>query len=86
MDSLIIMTIALSIGMSIWLYLFMRDKVFSIFLAIFGTSAAIPLFFHLQLNFGYAWLIWIALVVLIILYLGKKYPHKMKEWEKHFKR
>ena len=85
MKDLIIMTIALSIGMGIYLYFFTRDKVFCVFLALFGTSAAIPLFFHLQFNFGYAWLIWIILVVLIIFYLGKKYPEKMREWEKHFR-
>jgi len=84
MKDLIIMTIALSIGMSIFLYILLRNKVFCVFLALFGTSAAIPLFFHLKYNFGYAWLIWIISILIIIFYLGKKYPQKMKEWEKHF--
>ncbi len=78
------MTIALSIGASIWLYIFTRNKVFCIFSALFGISAAIPLFFHLKYNFGYAWLIWIISIPIIIFYLGKKYPKKMKEWEKQF--
>lgn len=78
------MTIALSVGMGIFLNIFTRDKVFCVFLALFGTSAAIPLFFHPKYNFGYAWLIWIISILIIIFYLGKKYPKKMKEWEKHF--
>ena len=84
MYGLIIMTVGLSIGMSIFLYLSTRSKPFCVFLALFGTSAAIPLFFHLQFDFGWAWLIWIVCVLVIIIYLGKKYPGKMKEWEKHF--
>ncbi len=85
MKDLIIMTIALSIGMGIYLYIFTRDKVFCVWLALSGISATIPLFFHLKYNFGYAWLIWIIFYGIIIVYLGKKYPNKMKEWEKHFR-
>lgn len=85
MEDLVIMTIGLSIFASVWLYIFMRSKVFSVFVAIFGTSAAIPLYFHLEYDLGFAWLIWIISVVAIIFYLGKKYPKKMKEWEKHFR-
>lgn len=84
MKGLIIMTIGLSLGMSGFIYIFTRDKVFCVFVALFGTSAAIPLFFHLKYDFGYAWLIWIISIGIIIFYLGKKYPEKMKEWEKHF--
>jgi hypothetical protein len=84
MTSLIIMTIALSIGISVMLYIFNRNKVESVFVAIFGISAAIPIFFHFQYDFGYAWLIWIISLLVIISFLFKKYPKKMKEWGKHF--
>ncbi len=79
MVSLIIMIIALSIGMGAYLYIFTRDKVFCISFVIFGSSAIIPLFFHLRYDFGYAWLIWILCYVILVVYLGKKYPKKMKE-------
>ncbi len=84
MMDLIIMTILLSIGMSIYLYIFTRKKYFCIFLAIFGTSAAIPLFFHLKYNFGHAWTIWIVSFIVLILAISIKYPEKMKKWEKDF--
>ena len=84
MRGLIIMTIALSNGMAIWLYIFTRAKAFCVLVALFGSSAAIPVFLHSRCGFGYAWLIWIIAVAAVIFYLGKKYPDKMKEWEKQF--
>ena len=84
MNDLIIMTPALSIGVALLLWVTTRDLVVAVFLAAFGTSATIPLFFHLKYDFGFAWLIWIICVIAAIFYLGKKYPDKMKKWEKHF--
>jgi len=78
------MTIGLSIGMSIYLYLFTRQKYFCWFFAIFGSSASIPLFSHLKYNFGNAWLVWIICFVVLMFYLGKKYSEKMKKWEEDF--
>jgi hypothetical protein len=84
MKDLILMTIFLPIGIAVYLYIFTRQKYFAFFVAVSGSSAAIPLFFFLRYDFGQAWYIWIILIIAIIFYLGKKYPEKMKEWEKEF--
>lgn len=81
---LIIATIGLSICVAIWNYVLTRDKVFSISLALLGCSAVFPIFLHLRYDLGISWLIWFGIWGCLILYLKKKYPDKMKEWEKSF--
>ena len=86
MKDLILVTIGLAAFLGILFYILHRDKVFSLFTVIFAASAAIPLLFHLKYDFGWAWLIWIIVIVAIIFYLGKRYPEKMKEVDRYFGR
>ena len=86
MKDLILMTIGLAVFLGILSYILHRDRVFSLFEVAFVASAAIPLFVHLRYDFGWAWLIWIVVIVAIIFYLGKRYPEKMKEVDRYFGR
>ncbi len=84
MMDLIFATIGLSLGGAVWSYFLIRDAVFSISLALFGCSTSIPVFLHLKYNLGESWLVWFGLWICLILYLKKKYPERMKKWEKSF--
>jgi len=84
MEDLIIMTIILPLVLTSFYYIITGNKYFSIFFSAFCCSASIPLFFYFKYDIGFVWLMWLVLWISGIFYVGKKYPDKMKKYEKFF--